>query len=116
LYPAGVVSGAMSDDQDSREQGIDFGDLDETLADLDYPIENEDLLEDHGDAEIQHPNGTEPLSDVLAEAEGQTYETEEELREMVFNMVGEEAVGREGYSDRGGSAESEGIQDDQESF
>jgi len=106
----------MTDDQDSREQGIDFGDLDETLANLDYPVDNDELLDEHGDAEVSHPNGTETLSDVLGEAEGQTYETEEELREMVFNMIGEEAVGREGYSDRGGSAESEGVQDDQESF
>ncbi len=106
----------MSDDQDSREQGIDFGDLEDELAALEYPIDNDELLDTYGDAEITHPNGTETLSDVLDEAEGQTYGSEGELREMVFNMVGEEAVGREGYSDRGGSAESEGIQNDQESF
>jgi hypothetical protein len=110
----------MSDD-DSREQGVEFGEFEETMESLDYPIDHDELLDEHGDDELELSGETTTLSEVLepVQDDDQTYETEEDLETMIMNMVGDDAVGREGYSDRGGSAESEGMdegRDEQESF
>ncbi|WP_122087985.1 DUF5789 family protein [Halalkalicoccus subterraneus] len=110
----------MSDD-DSREQGVEFGEFEETMEEIDYPIDNDELLEQHGDDELELSGEPTTLSEVLdpIQDDEQTYETEEDLETMVMNMVGDDAVGREGYSDRGGSAESENMEeerDEQESF
>ncbi|MDL5362040.1 hypothetical protein [Halalkalicoccus sp. NIPERK01] len=110
----------MSDD-DSREQGVEFGEFEETMEEIDYPIDNDELLEQYGDAELELSGEPTTLSEVLepVQDEEQTYESEEDLETMIMNMVGDDAVGREGYSDRGGSAESEGMdeeRDGQESF
>ena len=92
----------MSED-DTREQGVEFGEFEGTMESLDYPIDNDELLDQHGDAELELPNGTATLSEVLdpLQDDEQTYESEEDLETMILNMVGDDAVGREGYSDRG---------------
>lgn len=110
----------MSDD-DSREQGVEFGKFEQTMEEIDYPIDNEELLEQYGDAELELSGEPTTLSEVLepVQDDEQTYENEEDLETMIMNMVGDDAVGREGYSDRGGSAESEEAdeeRDGQESF
>ncbi|ADJ16311.1 DUF5789 family protein [Halalkalicoccus jeotgali] len=110
----------MSDD-DSREQGVEFGEFEETMEGLDYPIEHDELLDEHGDDELELSGEPTTLAEVLdpVQDDAQTYESEEDLETMIMNMVGDDAVGREGYSDRGGSAESEAVdeeRDDQESF
>lgn len=110
----------MSDD-DSREQGVEFGEFEQTMEEIDYPIDNEELLEQYGDAELELSGEPTTLSEVLepVQDDEQTYENEEDLETMIMNMVGDDAVGREGYSDRGGSAESEEVdeeRDGQESF
>lgn len=88
---------------DDREQGIDFGELDEMLEQQDYPVTTDELLDEYGEDEIEHSNGTTTLRDILGplEQENHTYESAEEVRQMVFNMIGTEAVGRDRYSDRG---------------
>lgn len=110
----------MSDD-DSREQGVEFGEFEETMETLDYPIDHDELLDEHGEAELELSGESTTLSEVLdpVQDDEQTYENEEDLETMIMNMVGDDAVGREGYSDRGGSAESEDMEeerDEQESF
>lgn len=110
----------MSDD-DSREQGVEFGEFEETMETLDYPIDHDELLDEHGDAELELSGEPTTLAEVLdpVQDDAQTYENEEDLETMIMNMVGDDAVGREGYSDRGGSAETEEAdeeRDEQESF
>jgi hypothetical protein len=105
----------MSED-DTREQGVEFGEFEETMETLDYPIDNDELLDQHGNAELELPEGTTTLSAVLEpiQDDEQTYENEDDLETMIMNMVGDDAVGREGYSDRGDEPQ-EG-DDNQESF
>lgn len=110
----------MSDD-DTREQGVEFGEFEETMEEIDYPIDNDDLLDQYGEAELELSGEPTTLSSVLEpiQDDDQTYESEDDLETMIMNMVGDDAVGREGYSDRGGSAETEDTDeesDDQESF
>jgi hypothetical protein len=111
---------STGDGDDSREMGIDFGELDDELAAIDYPITREALLEEYGDYEIETSGGSETVQSILGGQEMETegsetheYESADEVHQSIFNMIGSEAVGREEYSDRGGSVDDE-IGDDVE--
>lgn len=107
----------MSNGTDRREQGVEFGDLADELESHDYPATASELVEEYGDHELELPNGEETVEDVLgplAESDDETYESAEEVEQVVLNMVGDDAVGREGYSDRGTSTEPD--RDDQQSL
>ena len=101
---------ASGDTGDSREQGVEIGPLADELDRHDYPTTTDELLDEYGDAEIELSDDTHTLREVLGEAglEDQEYESAEEVRQMIYNMVGDDAVGREGYSDRGGIAGDDG--------
>lgn len=90
----------------SREQGVDIGSLAEELEDHSYPATNEELLSEYGDHEVDLMDGSKSVEDILGKIDGeeQTYDSADEVRQMIYNMVGADAVGREGYSDRGGIA------------
>ncbi|WP_255196173.1 DUF5789 family protein [Halorarius litoreus] len=94
---------------DSRELGVDIGALADELETLSYPTTTDELLEAYGDAELEFSGTTRTLREVL-DVQGlddEEYESAEEVRQMIYNFVGDEAVGREGYSDRGGTAGDE---------
>lgn len=98
---------------DDRESGVEFGPLAADLEDLDYPISNAALVDRFGDRDVDHANGTTSLREVLGSVDDE-YESAEEVRQTVFSMIGEDAVGREAYSDRGGSQPDD--PDEQESL
>lgn len=104
---------------ESREQGVDIGDLSEKLDDHSYPTTNSEIVEEYGDHVIEMPKGDQTVEEVLGGLEGesqdQEYEDKEEVRQMIYNMVGSEAIGREGYSDRGGVAGDEDATSDDDS-
>ncbi|HET7323343.1 MAG TPA: DUF5789 family protein [Halococcus sp.] len=104
----------MADQNDTRQQGIEFGEFGETMDSLEYPIDHADLIEQHGDAELELPNGTSTLAEVLEplQDEDQTYQDRDELETMILNMVGDEAIGRKNYSDRDPPAIGEESQDE----
>lgn len=88
---------------DNRDMGIQFGDLTDDLESEEYPLSREELLEKYGDRELEHASGSTTLREVLT-GEGQdTYESQDEVHQVILNMVGTEAVGRDRYSDRGGT-------------
>jgi len=98
---------------ESREQGVEFGDLREALETHDYPTTQQELIEEYGDETLDLPDGEETLSSVLAEREMTEedgdieYESADEVYQDILNMVGDRAVGRTDYSDRGGSLQDE---------
>lgn len=98
----------MADRDDTRQHGVEFGAFGDRMDSFDYPLDHDTLIENHGDAEIGLPDGSTRLEELLAplQDEGQTYQNVDELETMILNMVGDDAVGREGYSDRGASTES----------
>ena len=97
----------MGDDtDDSREMGIEFGSLAEDLESQEYPISHDDLLEKYGDRELELQSGTVTLGELLGPENEAEYEDADAVRQAIFNMVGDEAVGRKGYSDRGGEAQA----------
>lgn len=99
----------------AREHGVEFGDLAAELEDLDYPTTAEELVDAYGDYELGVPDGSESVREALGpyveSDREQRYDSPREVQQAVLNMVGSDAVGREGYSDRGDVVD----QDDQES-
>ncbi len=94
----------MSED---RDMGIEFGDLDERLADEDYPLSKDELLEKYGDHELEHASGTTTVEEVVGPLGREEFEGQDAVHQAVLNMVGDEAEGRVEYSDRGGSTPDE---------
>lgn len=89
-------------DDETRQQGVEFGEFGEKMDSLDYPIDNDELLAEYGDAELELPSGTETLDEILAplQDDEQTYGDAADLETMILNMVGDDAIGRKNYSDR----------------
>ena len=100
------------DPSDSRAGGIEFGDLMEDLETIEYPISQDGLFEQFGDEELEFSDGSATLEELLAETNEDEYESAEAVRQAVFNMVGDEAIGRKEYSDRGVHSLSKHDQDE----
>jgi len=91
----------MAEDRDpNREQGVEFGDLAERLERVDYPISNAVLVELHGDEELVLADGSTTLATTLGDMSDTVYEDVDQVRQAVFNMVTDEAIGRKSYTDR----------------
>ena len=90
-------------DQGSRELGVEFGDLGDELAAHEYPASADTLVGAYGDHELELPSGEERFGEVLGPYTdaGRRFSDAGEVRQAVLNMVGEDAVGETGYSDRG---------------
>lgn len=101
---------------DNRDRGIEFGDLAEDLADETYPVTKAELLERYGQRELAHASGTVELGEVLPEEGEREYGDVDDVRDSVLNMIGEDAVGREAYSDRGVGTAEQNEEGDEESF
>ena len=66
-----------------------------------YPATTEELITASGTLEIELPNGSETFGDVFGRVESTTFETPEEARLTAYSAVGDGAIGRKFYSDRG---------------
>ena len=107
----------MTDDSENRrEQGVEFGPLGEELEAKSYPVTAEELLEEHGDSTIELEDGSMTLSEVLQIENERTFEDSEAVRQAIIAMVDSEAVGRDEYSDRGGTTPDENDTEDTESL
>ena len=105
-----------TDSEGNREHGIEFGDLVADLDDESFPLSHDALLDRYGDRELGLFDDQVALDEVLQQEGEQEYEDAESVRQTVLNMVGGEAVGREGYSDRGGTGANGEGESDPESF
>ncbi len=100
-------------DQGSRELGVEFGELEEKLESHEYPTTADALIEEYGEQKLELPSGEESFEEALGPY---THETDhefgdaDEVRQAVLNMVGGEAVGEKGYSDRGLDQDSDETQ------
>ena len=72
----------------------------ELIRQHDYPATTNQLADSYGDYELDHPNGTETLGEVLGRVESETLNTANEAEETLYSAVSSEAIGRKGYSDR----------------
>ncbi|MFC4450717.1 DUF5789 family protein [Halorussus aquaticus] len=72
----------------------------ELLRQHDYPATTNQLADSYGDYELDHPNGTETLGEVLRRVEDETFSSSIEAEELLYSAVSSGAIGRKGYSDR----------------
>lgn len=84
-----------------REMGIELSGLNNDLESHEYPASSDELIEMCGDHELELTRGSETVRELLEPVGDGSYESAEEVRQAIYNMVGSEAVGRENYSDRG---------------
>ena len=89
---------SMTDD--SRELGVDLSDVEEDLENLDYPIEQDELLEEYGDEEVDMGEESATLEELLEPLNEDEYGSYDEVEQAIMNMVGDDAIGRKNYSDR----------------
>lgn len=99
---------------DNRDVGIEFGDLQDDLETEEYPISAEELLDRYGDRRVEHANGSASVRELLEAASKETYESPEDVHQVVLTMVGDEAGGRKDYTDRESNARGEDFE--QQSF
>lgn len=94
----------MSNDEGDRdrEMGVDFTEIDPLLQDLSYPITATELIEEYGDREFERTNADPITIEELFGPMGEdTFEDAEEVRQMALNQMPRDSVGRDRYSDRG---------------
>ena len=99
----------MSDD---RQSGVTFGDLEDDLETEEYPLSNEDLLDQYGDREVTHANGSVTVRELVEPMEAVAYESADDVQQELLNMVGEGAVGRKEYTDRSGQTQDEDYEEE----
>lgn len=94
----------MVDEDTDRVQGVDFTEIDPLLEDLSYPITADELVERYGDREIDRTNADPITIRELFDYMGDdTFESEQQLRQMLLGQMPRDSEGRTNYSDRGGS-------------
>lgn len=75
-------------------------DADETFATHSFPSTSTELVEAYGELEFELPNGVVTLGEVLEPLPEETFESADDARMAIYGALGEEAIGRKGYSDR----------------
>ncbi|ELY91567.1 DUF5789 family protein [Natrinema altunense] len=98
--------------EDSRELGVELGELRETLEREEYPIGHDELLEKHGDETVEMSGNTTTLADLIGPLGEDEYRDYGAVEQAIMNMVGDEAIGRKNYSDRTPPAVGEKRQDE----
>lgn len=107
-----------ADSDANRDQGIELGELDDEIESHDYPTTPEELVAEYGDFELTLQGGSQEFGEVFGIVVGddEEFANAEEVRQTLRNLVGVEAVGRNEYSDRGGSTPEVGIESEHDSF
>jgi hypothetical protein len=72
-----------------------------------FPTTTAEFVDEHGDIELELPNGDSTIGEVLGRLPDEDLATEEEARLAVYSALGESAIGRKGYSDRDATAPGE---------
>lgn len=65
-----------------------------------FPATSEELIAEHGDIDLELPNGEETFGDALGRLGETTFESAEDARLATYSAVSKDAIGRENYSDR----------------
>ncbi|WP_232686173.1 DUF2795 domain-containing protein [Halobacterium zhouii] len=98
----------MDSDDTDREQGVDFTTIDPVLEDISYPITTDELVDQYGDETVDRTNADPiPVRELFEGIGEDSYESPEEVRQMMLNLMPRDSVGRANYSDRGGSSPTE---------
>ncbi|WP_458207778.1 DUF5789 family protein [Haladaptatus sp. NG-SE-30] len=109
----------MTEESPSRHQralGIEFGEFGVQLDTISYPTTAAELVASFGEYELDLASGTESVGEILDPLRDEKYQSPGEVRQDIFLMVGELAIGRKYYSDRTPPVLGEQRLDEQVSF
>jgi len=90
------------DDPDHVE-GVDFTSINPVLEDISYPITTAELVDRHGDREVERTNAEPIAIEELLGYIDDTFDTGESVRQMILSQMPRDSEGRTNYSDRGGA-------------
>lgn len=97
----------MSDDEQQRRQGVTFGSLADDLESASYPLAEETVLDRYGDRDLAFADGETTVWEVLEPLGVSRFDTPGGLERAIVSMIEGDAVGREGYTDRGSGTAGE---------
>ena len=97
---------------ENRELGVELGDLADDLESQEYPVSQDELLEEYGDEEVGMGEETMTLDELIGPLNEDEYRDYGEVEQAIMNMVSDEAIGRKNYSDRTPPAAGEDRQDE----
>ncbi|MBX0303353.1 hypothetical protein [Haloarcula salinisoli] len=90
-------------DDPEHVEGVDFTGINPVLEDISYPITTAELVDQHGDREVERTNA-EPVSvEELLGYIDDTFDSDESVRQMILAQMPRDSEGRTNYSDRGGA-------------
>ena len=67
---------------EDRHSGVEFGDLMSDLEDVEYPCSADDVIEQFGDREVTHANGSETVRELLEPVGDATYDSADGVRRV----------------------------------
>lgn len=79
---------------------IKLNELDDLLAEFDYPVDRETVVNEGEDVTLELADGTENLGAVLEQSSEDTFESVDDLESEVMNLLPQHAVG-EPYQSEG---------------
>lgn len=81
-----------------------------------FPADTESVLAEIGDIEIAAPDTeeSETVESLLAGVDAETYESADELNQLLHSMLPDEYVGRKYYDDRSDEPQDRSVRQDEE--
>ncbi len=77
------------------------------VSSLSFPADRDTVIKEVGDVEIDAPAGDpDRIEHVLTRTDQTTYESAEELHDVLVTFVGDQYIGRKFYDDRGANLHS----------
>jgi len=77
-----------------------FNGTGEMIDALEFPTTTDEIIDNHGDHELELQRGTEQVGEVLERLGTEEFTSPDEVRLSVRSAVGHKAIGRRFYSDR----------------
>ncbi len=69
------------------QAGERLGDLDEALENQDYPTTTDELIEAHGDHEVETQGGSKSIEEVLAPVDNELYDSADDVRNRIQGLI-----------------------------
>ncbi|WP_436347718.1 DUF5789 family protein [Natronorubrum sp. FCH18a] len=69
------------------EAGERLGDLDDALDNHDYPTTTDELLEAHGDREVETQEGWKSIDEVLDPIDNEQYDSADDIRTRIQGLI-----------------------------
>lgn len=79
--------------------GVKLNEVGELLEDLEYPVTNEEVLEQLGNVTLLLADGETKVENVVLEMEDEEFDSPTELEESLYANLPMEAVGEPGQSE-----------------